>query len=126
MSPADEIDGGGAHCESRGPSRTDPIPPPDQMIRHIVFFTARTPQDREAVYEGLKLLLDIPDRHRLEIGRNLGCDRVSPDGPDFVVYGEFEDEAQLATYKAHPLYQKAIDAVRPLRDMRIAADFLAG
>jgi hypothetical protein len=96
------------------------------VIRHIVFFTAKNPQDREAIYEGLRLLVDIPDSDHLEIGRNLGKDRVSPDGPDFIVYGEFKDEAQLAAYKAHPLYQKSIDMVRPLRDMRIAADFLSG
>jgi hypothetical protein len=96
------------------------------MIRHIVFFTAKNPQDREAIYEGLRLLLDIPDSRHLEIGRNFGNDHVSPDGPDFIVYGEFEDEAQLSAYKAHPLYKKSIEAVRPLRDMRIAADFRAG
>ncbi|MEO3429217.1 Dabb family protein [Pelagibius sp. CAU 1746] len=96
------------------------------MIRHIVFFTAKNPQDRETIYEGLSLLLDIPDRRHLEIGRNFGTDRLSPGGPDFIVYGEFEDEAQLSAYKAHPLYEKSIEVVRPLRDKRIAADFLAG
>jgi hypothetical protein len=93
------------------------------MIRHIVFFTASNPQDREAVYEGLALLTGIPDKLHLEIGRNFRNDPISPGGPDFIVYGEFEDEDQLARYKAHPLYQTSIDIVRPLRDMRIAADF---
>ncbi|SHM19941.1 Dabb family protein [Roseibium suaedae] len=95
------------------------------MIRHIVFFTARDINDREKVYEGLKILTAVPDCLRLEIGRNFQNDQVSPGGPDFVVYGEFEDEAQLAAYKAHPLYAKSIELVRPLRDMRIAADFLS-
>ncbi|MGD1880541.1 MAG: Dabb family protein [Kiloniellaceae bacterium] len=95
------------------------------MIRHIVFFSARKTEDREAIYEGLKLLTGIPDSLHIEIGRNFNTDTLSLDGPDFVVYGEFEDEAQLAAYKAHPLYQKSIDVVRPLRDMRLAADFLA-
>jgi quinol monooxygenase YgiN len=40
-----------------------------------------------------------------------------------VVYGEFEDAAALAAYKAHPAYQASIDIVRPIREMRIAADF---
>ncbi len=96
------------------------------MIRHIVFFSARKAEDRETIYEGLKLLTGIPDSLHVEIGCNFKSDALSPDGPDFVVYGEFTDEAQLAAYKAHPLYQKSIDIVRPLRDMRVAADFLAG
>jgi hypothetical protein len=96
------------------------------MIRHIVFFSAKAPQDRETVYEGLKLLTSIPDCLHLEIGRNFQNDPISPEGPDFIVYGEFEDEAQLAAYKAHPLYAKSIAIVRPLRDMRVAADFLSG
>ena len=37
--------------------------------------------------------------------------------------GELPTVDQLAAYKADPLYQTSIKAVRPLRDMRIAADF---
>lgn len=95
------------------------------MIRHIVFFTVKRPENRDAVFEGLKLLETIPDSIRLEIRPNLNSDPISPDGPDFVVYGEFEDEAQLAAYKAHPLYTKSIELVRPLRDTRTAADFIS-
>jgi quinol monooxygenase YgiN len=43
-----------------------------------------------------------------------------------VVYAEFEDEAALAAYKAHPVYDQCTARVRPLRDLRIAADFTAG
>jgi len=95
------------------------------VIRHIVFFTVRDGIDREIVFQGLSLLKGIPDCLRLEVGRNFGTDRISPDGPDFVVYGEFADEAQLDAYKAHPLYQQSISVVRPLRDLRMAADFLS-
>lgn len=95
------------------------------MIRHIVFFTAKDPKDLDAVHDGLMLLAGIPDKLHLEVGRNFRNDPISPGGPDFVVYAEFEDEAQLARYKANPLYQTSIDVVRPLRDMRIAADFVA-
>lgn len=94
------------------------------MIRHIVFFTAQKPEYRETIFNGLKRLETIPHSIRLEIRYNMNKDPISPDGPDFVVYGEFEDEAQLAAYKAHPLYQESIDIVRPLRDTRIAADFI--
>ena len=51
-------------------------------------------------------------------------DRINKDDPDFIVYAEFADQKALDAYKAHPLYQKSISIVRPLRSMRIAADFL--
>jgi Stress responsive A/B Barrel Domain. len=92
------------------------------MIRHIVFFTAREAKDREAIHAGLSILKDVPHGRNKEIGRNRNVDAIS-DRVDFVVYGEFEDEAELAAYKAHPLYQRSIELVRPLRELRIAADF---
>ena len=95
------------------------------MIRHIVFFTARVAEDREAVGAGLDILLGIPHGTNKEIGRNRHVDALS-ERVDFVVYGEFADEAELAAYKAHPLYQRSIEIVRPLREMRIAADFEGG
>lgn len=96
------------------------------MIRHIVFFDTRNATDSDAVFNGLSLLTGIPHKLHLEIGRNLKTDPLPGPVPDFVVYGEFESEAQLAAFKAHPLYQQSIDAVRPLRDLRVAADFDAG
>lgn len=95
------------------------------MIRHIVFFTAKSPEHRETIFEGLSLLTGNPHAHLLEIGRNLKSDQLQGEMPDFVVYGEFEDEAQLQAFKAHPLYERSIQIVRPLRDKRIAADFLS-
>ncbi|MCG7494277.1 Dabb family protein [Thalassobius sp. Cn5-15] len=96
------------------------------MLRHIVFFTARDPKDCDTIFDGLSLLTQSTHANHLEVGRNLKSDPIDGVVPDFVVYGEFEDEAQLAAFKADPLYQKSIDRVRPLRDMRMAADFLTG
>jgi hypothetical protein len=96
------------------------------MIRHIVFFSAKPGADLETIYHGLSLLTGIPDRRHIEIGRVLKIDRINEQSPDFVVYSEFDDEQQLEAYKAHPLYQQSIAIVRPLRDLRIAADFIAG
>jgi len=95
------------------------------MIRHIVFFSAKDPADKETIYEGLSILGTIPHSIHFEVGRNLLVDTISPDGPDFIVYGEFADEAQLAAYKAHPTYAEATRRVRPLRELRMAADFQA-
>ncbi len=93
------------------------------MIRHIVLFTAREKQHRQTILEGLSLLKNIPDCLHLEIGTNTRHDPVSEISPDFIVYGEFESDEQLAAFKRHELYQASIDIVRPLRDKRIAADF---
>ena len=93
------------------------------MIRHIVFFSARNADDLEAIRAGLSLLTGNPHARRLEIGQNTKTDQLGS-AVDLVVYGEFEDAEALAAYKAHPLYQQAIEIVRPLRDMRVAADYV--
>jgi quinol monooxygenase YgiN len=91
------------------------------MIRHIVFFTA-TSDNLEDVRAGLSMLTANPHASLLEIGTNVKTDQWDRE-VDFVVYGEFENEAALAAYKAHPIYQKSTETVRPLREMRIAADY---
>ena len=92
------------------------------MIRHIVFFTARDPKDLDAIVEGLELLGTIPHSMHFEVVRNSKVDQIGND-VDVVVYGEFADEAALAAYKAHPTYAEATKRVRPLRELRYAADF---
>lgn len=94
------------------------------MIRHIVFFTAKDRQNLDAIVEGLELLGQIPHSIHFEVTRNAKVDQLGND-VDVVVYAEFEDEAALAAYKAHPLYAEATKRVRPLREMRYAADFKA-
>ncbi len=91
------------------------------MIRHIVFFTAPA-ENLEEVRAGLSILTAIPHARLLEIGTNIKTDQLGTD-VDLVVYGEFDDEAALAAYKAHPDYQRSIDLVRPIREMRMAADY---
>lgn len=92
------------------------------MIRHIVFFTATAPDTVDAIVEGLEMLGTIPHSSHFEVTRNSKVDQISNE-VDVVVYGEFADEAALAAYKAHPVYQASIDIVRPIREMRIAADY---
>lgn len=96
------------------------------MIRHIVFFSAADPQDIERIREGLMMLAEIPHSSHFEVGRNLQSDSIPGTRVDLVVYGEFADEAALAAYKAHPIYADCIARVRPLRELRIAADFRSG
>ncbi|KRE17296.1 stress responsive protein [Bosea sp. Root483D1] len=92
------------------------------MIRHIVFFTARQAEDVGEIQRLLDRLGDIPHALAFEIAANA---RIDPIGNeiDIVVYGEFADEAALAAWKAHPIYDETTQAVRPLRELRYSADF---
>jgi hypothetical protein len=92
------------------------------MIRHFVFFSAKTAANVEAIRGGLSILTGIPYVLKLEIAENRKSDQLSSE-VDIVVYGEFADHAALAAYKAHNLYAEAIRRVRPLREMRFAADY---
>lgn len=94
------------------------------MIRHIVFFTAAAPDNVDAIVEGLELLGTIPHSTHFEVTRNSKVDQISNE-VDVVVYGEFANEAALAAYKAHPTYAEATRRVRPLREIRLSADFAA-
>ena len=92
------------------------------MIRHIVFFSARDKAGIDAIVRGLSVLAKIPHSLHFEVGVNMKADQISSE-TDIVVYGEFADAAALAAFKAHPLYQQSTAAVRPLREMRFAADY---
>lgn len=96
--------------------------PDRSFIRHVVFFSAKDRKDLPRIVEGLSRLGGIPHSDRFEVVENSRADALSTE-VDVVVYAEFTDAEALAAYKAHPIYQEAIDLVRPLRDMRIAADF---
>ncbi|OAF08747.1 stress responsive protein [Bradyrhizobium centrolobii] len=92
------------------------------MIRHIVLFSARDNDTIEQMMEGLSVLTMIPHARRLEIARNRKTDQLGNE-IDVAVYGEFDNETELAAYKAHRLYQESIRRVRPLRELRFAADY---
>ncbi|EKF20993.1 Dabb family protein [Nitratireductor pacificus] len=94
------------------------------MIRHIVFFSARDEADVGRIADKLGMLGDIPHADFFEVGLNRKVDQLGSE-VDVVVYGEFRDEEALAAYKAHPVYAECIRQVRPLREMRIAADFVS-
>jgi hypothetical protein len=94
------------------------------VIRHIVFFTAKSRRDLPAILDGLRLLGTIPGSSHFEVAENRKVDQIGNE-VDVVVYAEFESEAALKAYKAHPTYAEATRRVRPLREMRLAADFEA-
>lgn len=91
-------------------------------LRHVVFFSAKDKADIPRIVEGLQLLAGIPHSNVFEVRQNAQKDALSSE-VDVIVYAEFESADALAAYKADPLYAASIKAVRPLRDMRVAADF---
>ena len=95
------------------------------MIRHVVFFSAKDKNDVDAIMQGLSILKTNPHVDHIEISRNLQADELTGGMVEVIVYAEFSDEDQLAAYKAHPVYQQSIAKVRPLRELRVAADFKA-
>ena len=93
-----------------------------KFIRHVVFFSAADKKNIARIVEGLSLLEGIGQASTFEVVQNSRVDALSGE-VDVVVYAEFVDDAALSAHKAHPIYQKAIKIVRPLRELRIAADF---
>lgn len=92
------------------------------MIRHIVLFSAKDKAHVDQMIEGLSILTTIPYARRLEVARNRKTDQLGNE-IDVVVYGEFDSEVELAAFKAHELYKESIKRVRPLRELRLAADY---
>ncbi len=94
------------------------------MIRHIVFFSITDPAKLPFVREQLLRLGTIPGASNFEVNANLKVDGFD-NSVDLVVYCEFETTAGLAAYKAHPTYAEITAIVRPLRELRFAADVQA-
>lgn len=94
------------------------------MIRHVVFFSASRPENVASIKDGLSRLSAIPHHEKFEVSFNRKTDPFS-DAVDVVVYGEFADDAALAAYRAHPIYKETIRIVKPLRELRLSADFVA-
>lgn len=91
------------------------------MIRHIVFFSLKNPDQQADVIGKLARLSTILGSTLFEVKANTKSDQIGND-IDVVVYSEFPDLAALKTYKQHPTYAEVTATVRPLRELRFAAD----
>lgn len=91
------------------------------MIRHIVLFTLKDRAQADLAVERLGRLATIPGSSTFEVTRNLKADLYGND-IDVVVYAEFPDIAALHAYKSHPTYAETTALVRPMRELRFAAD----
>ena len=92
------------------------------MIKHIVAFSAKNPDDVPTIQEALEKMGAIPTVRHWEVSRNAKRDSLSKD-MDVVIYSEFDSWPDLEAFQAHPTYQRTIDVVRPLRDQRIVIDY---
>jgi hypothetical protein len=91
------------------------------MIRHIVFFTLKDPGQRLDAISKLKRLATIPGSTLFDVQANTKSDQIGND-IDVVVYSEFPSLDALQRYKRHPVYAEVTATVRPMRELRFAAD----
>ena len=87
------------------------------MIRHCVMFKwadGTTDDQKQAVRDGLDAMrAEIPEIQSYSFGDDAG---LGGDGNhDFVVVGEFADEAAYRTYAEHPVHVALIkELIRPI------------
>ncbi len=92
-----------------------------RMIRHIVFFSVKDPDQTADVVAKLKRLGAIPGSTLFSVTPNTKSDLFGNE-IDIVVYSEFPDLDALRAYKKHPTYMEVTSIVRPMRELRFAAD----
>ena len=92
------------------------------MIRHIVIFTLKRPEDAPKV----KALLDsckglVPGMHEFDVGiKTEGLEANA----DVVLISTFEDAAALAAYQPHPHHQGVVAQIREMAASRHVLDYL--
>ncbi len=91
------------------------------MIRHIVFFTLKDTTPLNDALTGLARLGTIPGVSRFEVKPNAKADLYAND-IDLVVYAEFTGIDAMHAWKRHPTYAEVTAHVRPMRELRFAAD----
>lgn len=91
------------------------------MIRHIVIFTLKNPEDAPKV----KALLDsckglVPGMHEFDVGiKTEGLEANA----DVVLISTFEDAAALAAYQPHPHHQGVVAQIREMAASRHVLDY---
>ncbi len=91
------------------------------MIRHIVFFTLKDAARAGDAISHLERLGTIPGANNFIVRPNNKADQIANE-VDIVVYGEFDTMDALHAYKKHPTYADVTSIVRPMRELRFAAD----
>ena len=55
------------------------------MLHHVVLFSAKKPEDAEAIFQGLKILEGIPHSEQMVVTKNIKRDQISSE-IDVVVF----------------------------------------
>ncbi len=91
------------------------------MIKHIVMYTLKEDQDKDAAVKFIASTLEplvgkIPGLQHLEVRR-------SYQGMDYALYSEFESKQALDDYAVHPLHLAAKDQFHHMLASRVSADY---
>ncbi|MDI1260625.1 Dabb family protein [Aquabacterium sp.] len=91
------------------------------MIRHIVIFTLKGPEDApkvQALLDSCKGL--VPGMHEFDVGiKTEGLEANA----DVVLISTFEDAAALAAYQPHPHHQGVVAQIREMAASRHVLDY---
>ena len=91
------------------------------MIRHIVFWRLKSPDQFETIRRTLEAQLGrIPGLLHVEVGRSINTGRRAA---DLALVCDFANEAALAAYHQHPVHMETRAIVDPLISEHWIADY---
>ena len=91
------------------------------MVKHIVLFTVKEGQDKDAVAKIAASVLE-PLAGRIEGLTHVEVRRTFA-GADIALYCELESREAMAAYAVHPLHEEAKGHFFPMLSGRVAADY---
>jgi len=95
------------------------------MLRHIVMMKFRNRETAKETAGKVKTMLDglvpvINELKRMEVGINVN---TKPAAYDLVLTADFDDEAGLNAYRAHPDHVKILDFMKEVVDKTTVVDY---
>jgi hypothetical protein len=95
------------------------------MLRHIVMMKFRNRETAKETAGKVKTMLDglvpvIDELKRMEVGINVN---TKPAAYDLVLTADFDDEAGLNAYRAHPDHVKILDFMKEVVDKTTVVDY---
>jgi len=91
------------------------------MVRHVVMWKLKNPEDAPALKARLEALNGrIPGLIRLQAGVDF---LHGPQSADLALIADLEDRAALDAYQAHPAHQAIVPLMREAATARMAVDF---
>ncbi len=95
------------------------------MLRHIVMMKFKDRERVKEISEKVKKMLDdlvpvVDDLKRMEVGINVN---TKPAAYDLVLTADFDDEAGLNAYRAHPDHVKILDYMKDVVDKTTVVDY---